>query len=131
MRRLSFTFCWPMNSASRCGRSDSSTGPSSASSSGVVTSRGDIVLRRRRSAQSNRRDTDTQQARRYGLGAGVGAGVLLSSAEDRDVDRGVQSVIRTAMIAPITTIAATGRVYLAMSSLRLTIVDARATRPEQ
>jgi len=47
----------------------------------------------------------------------LGACALLSSADDRDVDRGVQSVIRTAMIAPITTIAATGRVYRAMVAL--------------
>src|SRR6476646_1528868 len=38
MRRESFTFCCPMNSASRCGRSDSSTTDSSASTSGVVIS---------------------------------------------------------------------------------------------
>ena len=36
-----FDLLLPMNSASLCGRSESS-GPSSASSSGVVTSRGDI-----------------------------------------------------------------------------------------
>jgi hypothetical protein len=38
MRRLSLTFGWPMNSASRCGRSDSSTALSSLRTSGVVIS---------------------------------------------------------------------------------------------
>src|SRR5690606_25151710 len=38
MRRLSFTRDCPMNSASRCGRRDSSTTDSSGSSSGVVIS---------------------------------------------------------------------------------------------
>src|SRR4051812_3296328 len=43
-RRLSFTFCWPMNSSSRCGRSESSTTDSSERTSGVVISARDIGL---------------------------------------------------------------------------------------
>src|SRR5215217_1903121 len=43
MRRLSLTLRWPMNSASRCGRSDSSTTLSSARTSGVVISVRDMT----------------------------------------------------------------------------------------
>ena len=43
-RRFSLTFCWPMNSSSRCGRSESSTTLSSARTSGVVISARDIGL---------------------------------------------------------------------------------------
>src|SRR5687767_5613108 len=38
MRKASLTFCCPMNSASRCGRRESSTTDSSAMTSGVVIS---------------------------------------------------------------------------------------------
>jgi hypothetical protein len=43
------------------------------------------------------------------------AGSLPSSADLRDVDRGVHNMSRTAMIAPMTTIAVAGFVNLAMS----------------
>jgi hypothetical protein len=47
--------------------------------------------------------------------AGNGGGSRPSSADLRDVDRGVHSMSSTAMIAPITTIAVAGLVNLAMS----------------
>src|SRR5262245_6027034 len=47
MRRLSFTLGWPMNSASRWGRSEYSTADSSVRTSGVVISARDIDGRRK------------------------------------------------------------------------------------
>src|SRR5687767_2495401 len=54
MRRLSLTFCCPMNSLSRCGRSESSTTDSSASTSGVVISARDIATHYRVFEKSQR-----------------------------------------------------------------------------
>jgi hypothetical protein len=55
-----------------------------------------------------------ERSQGFGGGGGV-AGADASIDDDRDVDLGVQSINRTAMMAPITTIAAAGLASLAMA----------------
>src|SRR6516164_9266789 len=73
MRSASLTFAWPMNSASRCGRSDSSTTVSSAIASGVVISA---------RVMDNR--LDARPDRRQSLARFLERGELLAEGEAHD-----------------------------------------------
>src|SRR5438270_4567631 len=104
MRRLSLTFCWPMNSANRCGRSESSTTDSSLRLSGVVISARDIashcvgnrraapcraptasnIPRRRTEVNAGRARSDERSQARETLGGILQRRLLFTEREPRE-----------------------------------------------